>query len=422
VLATLEGSLKAAAPEVLRDPEWQQIVSGTIPPLQQPTQGEPQPQLAVQTPGAVTKKLQEPLPVVIAPLIDNFDALPLAPDNCMVVLRWNVSGAAVLTIEPNVGIVKDPSGYVVIRPSMSTRYTIKADGPGGSVTKDITVQPVPVSCASHSANARQDVPSSSAVDHPSTSSSRPSGVLLFASRTNAHVTYHKLEEFTGIVDNLISFLKSNGVPVVNELIHKSVVNEQTTSTDTFVTYLRQIGAQRLLLLTVDASFTVRLKLILRCYDPEGKLLWEESVNAKNAFRQRTAVAQATEELHKRLDYRMQELRNNEHHNSTPPTVAPLAAVGSDATARKQLAEAIRKKVVNKFGNKVLAGFNITADGPDATIYVYHSTHLSYADCNSMFQNKGMVSNLQKAGFTQFVCTDDGNIKFTFDLARIPSNF
>ena len=417
VLATLEGFLKAAAPEVLRDPEWQQIVSGTMAPLQQPTQGEPQPQLAVQTPGAVTKKLQEPVPVAVAPLIDNFEAVPLPADNCNVVLRWNVSGAAVLTIEPNVGIVKDPSGYVVIRPSMSTRYTIKADGPGGSVTKDVTVQPVPASCESHFGNARQDVTSSSVVDHPSTSSSRPSGVLLFASRTTAHVTYHKLEEFTGIVDNLISFLKSNGVPVVNDLVNRSVVSEQTTSTDTLVTYLRQIGAQRLLVLTVDASFTVRLKLILRCYDPEGKLLWEESVNAKNTFRQRTAVAQATEELHKRLDYRIQDLRNNEHHNSTPPTVTPPVAVAPDATARRQFAETVRDKVIKKMGRTLPSGFNITADGPDANIYVSHLGGTTYSGCSSMLANKTFVSRLRNLGYIQLVCTDDGNIRFTFNLAH-----
>jgi hypothetical protein len=424
VLATLEGSLKTAAPEVLQEPEWQQLVAGTLRPLQQSAQAEPsaeppapQPPLAIQTPGAVTKKLQEPVPVAIAPLIDSFEAVPLAPDNCMVVLRWGVSGATALTIEPNVGIVKGLSGYVVIRPSMSTRYTIKADGPGGSVTKDVTVQPVPVSCESHSGNARQDVTSSSAVDRPSTSSSRPNGVLLFAYRTHGHIRYNKPEEFTGIVDDLISFLKSNGVPVVNDSIRMSVVTDQKTATDTLVTYLRQLGARRLLFLKVDTPFTARLELILQCYDPEGKLLWEEKVR-KNPFRESTAVAQTTEELHKRLGLRVQELRDDELRVSAPVTVAPPAAVEPDATERKQFAEKVREAVTKKMGWKLaLVKFNITADGPDATIYVYHSNPLSSDDCNSMFMNKDMVSNLQKTGFTQFVCTDDRKKTLTFDLTR-----
>jgi hypothetical protein len=165
------------------------------------------------------------------------------------------------------------------------------------------------------------------------------GALLFAYRTHGHIKYNKPEEFTGIVDDLIAFLKSNGVPIVNDVIHRSVATEQTTSADTLVTYLRQTGAQRLLLLTVDTPFTAKLELILRCYDPGGTLLWEERVR-ETTFRERIAVAQATGELHKRLGYRMQGLRDN----ATPSTVAPPGngAVAQDAAARKQLAEAVRK--------------------------------------------------------------------------------
>ena len=148
------------------------------------------------------------------------------------------------------------------------------------------------------------------------------GVLLFAYRTHGHVRYSKPEEFTGIVDDLISFLKSKGVPVANDLIHRPVVTEQA-STDTFVTYLRQIGAKRLLLLTVDRPFTAKLELVLQCYDPEGKLLWEEKAREK-PLRESVAVAQATEELHRQLSYRMQELRDD----ATPFT----AAVAKDVPA------------------------------------------------------------------------------------------
>ena len=240
------------------------------------------------------------------------------------------------------------------------------------------------------------------------------GVLLFAYRTHAHARYSKLDEVTGIVDDLISFLKSNGIPVVNDLIHRAVVTEQTTSTDLLVTYLRQIGAQRLLLLTVDTPFAAKLKLILQCYDPGGKLLWEETVR-ENPFRESTAVAQATLELHKVLGLRMQELRDHEAHNPTPFTVTPPAAVTPEAAARKQFTQTVRDKTVQQLGSQISPGFNITADGPDATIYVYHVRALTYPDCNSMFINKGMISNLQKAGFTQFVCTDDGSTRFAFDI-------
>ena len=47
--------------------------------------------------------------------------------------------------------------------------------------------------------------------------------------------YNKPEEFTSIVDDLISFLKTNGIPVVNDLIHASVVTDQKTASNTLVT-------------------------------------------------------------------------------------------------------------------------------------------------------------------------------------------
>jgi hypothetical protein len=244
------------------------------------------------------------------------------------------------------------------------------------------------------------------------------GVLLFAYRTHAHVRYNKPEEFTSIVDDVISFLKTNGVPVVNDLIHASVVTDQKTASNTLVTYLRQIGAQRLLFLAVDTPFTAKLELILQCYDSEGKLLWEEKIRENP--RQSVAAVQATEELHKRLGLRMQELHANEPHNSTPLTVTPpvavaLAAVAPDTATRKSYAENTRQRVIKQLGDKVLPGFNITADAPDASIYVYHSSGTSYPDCSSMLTNEGFVSNLRSLGFAQLVCTDDGNTRFTFDL-------
>lgn len=159
---------------------------------------------------------------------------------------------------------------------------------------------------------------------PSTPATSPGiasrGVLVFAYRTPAHVNLSKPDVFTGIVDDLMLFLKSNQIPLVNDLIHKPVESEQATSTYTLVTYLRQIGARRLIHLTVDRPFSAWVKLTLRCYDSDGKLLWEEIVSgAAHWGREHTGVSRATEELHKRLINRMQDLRERE---PKPPTSAP----------------------------------------------------------------------------------------------------
>ena len=147
------------------------------------------------------------------------------------------------------------------------------------------------------------------------------GVLVFAYRTPAHVKVSKPEVFTGIVDDVMLFLKSNQIPLVNDLIHKPVETEQATSTYTLVTYLRQVGARRLLYLTVDRPFSAWVKLNLRCYDPEGKLLWEETVSgAAHWGREHTGVSRATEELRERLSNRMQDLRQNEPNKAAPNTL------------------------------------------------------------------------------------------------------
>jgi len=323
-------------------------------------------------------------------------------------------GPYAFTFKPaGIQFLKDFSDAVKALPAaLASAGAVKAQAPDAAVS-DKRQPPI----LSPSAPGQLPVPGppsgNSAVAPDATARN---GVLLFAYRTHAHARYSKLDEFTSIVDDLISFLKSNGVPVVNDLIHRAVVTEQTTSTDLLVPYLRQIGAQRLLLLTVDTPFAAKLKLILQCYDPGGKLLWEETVR-ENPFRESTAVAQATLELHKVLGLRMQELRDNEAHNPTPFTVTPPAAVTPEAAARKQFAQTVRDKTVQQLGSQISPGFNITADGPDATIYMYHVRALTYPDCNSMFINKGMISNLQEAGFTQFVCTDDGSTRFAFDLSH-----
>jgi hypothetical protein len=89
-----------------------------------------------------------------------------------------------------------------------------------------------------------------------------------------------------------------------------------------------------------------------------------------------------------------------------------AAFAQDAAARKQFAKSRFESVKGR--TTIL---NITTDGPDATILVLHIAGTTYDQCNIMFNNQDWVSTLQKVGFSQFVCTDDGNARFTFGLLQ-----
>jgi hypothetical protein len=92
-----------------------------------------------------------------------------------------------------------------------------------------------------------------------------------------------------------------------------------------------------------------------------------------------------------------------------------ASAAQNAAARKSFAKTVRKKVVKQMGRTVAPGFNISAEGPDATVYVYHESGVSSSECTSMLATEGFAPNLRKFGFTQIVCTDDAGARFTFDL-------
>jgi serine/threonine protein kinase len=88
----------------------------------------------------VTPAIMTPTPLVLTPAIAAFEAVPASAEQCsIVVLRWTVKNAAKVWIEPAIGQVHQPSGYTVVRPLRSTRYLLSAEGPGGSVRRDVTI-------------------------------------------------------------------------------------------------------------------------------------------------------------------------------------------------------------------------------------------------------------------------------------------
>lgn len=75
-----------------------------------------------------------PAPKPAAPAISSFTAEPSSVQRGQAVtLRWNVSNADNIAIEPGVGTVA-ASGSRQVYPNESTVYTLRASGPGGSAT------------------------------------------------------------------------------------------------------------------------------------------------------------------------------------------------------------------------------------------------------------------------------------------------
>jgi hypothetical protein len=97
---------------------------------------------ATNSSGSVTKKFTVSV-VPAAPVISAFTA---SPDSITVgqstTLQWAVSGASSLSISPGLGAVSGTS--ITISPTANTTYTLSATGPGGTVTKNVSVAVAPV--------------------------------------------------------------------------------------------------------------------------------------------------------------------------------------------------------------------------------------------------------------------------------------
>jgi hypothetical protein len=90
------------------------------------------------------------------------------------------------------------------------------------------------------------------------------------------------------------------------------------------------------------------------------------------------------------------------------------AVAQDAATRKQFADTVRQAVVKQTASNPVPGFNLAAEGPDSTLYVYHLPGITSDTCRTVL-NADALNNLRTKGFTKFVCTDDKNTTVTLDL-------
>jgi hypothetical protein len=93
--------------------------------------------LTAQGPGGMSSKR---FGVRVGPRIAAFEAVPNSIDPCKIaVLRWTVEGASAVTIVPGLGAVSPGSGYKVVRPAQTTRYTLRAENTDGSTTREVVI-------------------------------------------------------------------------------------------------------------------------------------------------------------------------------------------------------------------------------------------------------------------------------------------
>jgi TPR repeat protein len=89
-------------------------------------------------------KTQEITPPPAAPVVAQFTAEPTSIKSASIngasstTLRWNVSGAERVAIDPGIGAVA-ASDEVKVKPTATTIYSLTATGPGGTTTKQVQV-------------------------------------------------------------------------------------------------------------------------------------------------------------------------------------------------------------------------------------------------------------------------------------------
>ena len=97
----------------------------------------------------------------------------------------------------------------------------------------------------------------------------------------------------------------------------------------------------------------------------------------------------------------------------------IGTAAQDAAARKQFAEVVRKMTLKQMGSNLAPGLNLTAEGPDATLYMYHLPGITFDICRSLAE--GVREKPHTMGFTQLVCTGGvGDIRFTSDISAQPA--
>ena len=83
-------------------------------------------------------------PAVQQPAITAFEVVPATVEQCSIaILRWTVRGASRVSIDSGIGAVDPTTGYRTIRALTTNRYTLTADGPGGSVSHEVTLSVSP---------------------------------------------------------------------------------------------------------------------------------------------------------------------------------------------------------------------------------------------------------------------------------------
>ncbi len=127
------------------------------------------------------------------------------------------------------------------------------------------------------------------------------GVYIIAYRTAAHVRSSSPEIFHTAAADIRKILTDGKVWIVEDKERGFIESESLMSVESMTRLAGEAGAGSLLLLTVDRPLTKWIKVILKAYSLDGKLLWQETAdNGMSGMSGGSGYKKCFETLNKKL--------------------------------------------------------------------------------------------------------------------------
>lgn len=131
------------------------------------------------------------------------------------------------------------------------------------------------------------------------------GVYIITFRTPAHVRSSSPEVFHTAAADIRKMLEEKGVSIIRDSERGFIENESMMSVESMTKLAKESGAGSLLFVTVDRPTTKWIKLLLRAYDLNGNILWEESIDSgMNAMSGGSGYKKCFEKLSKVFEKRV----------------------------------------------------------------------------------------------------------------------
>lgn len=133
---------------------------------------------------------------------------------------------------------------------------------------------------------------------------RGEGLYVTAWRKSGHVTRSSPEVFHRAVDEVVAWLESSGVCLVEDPVRPMIRTADELSVASLLNITRDAGAKYFLYVTVDRPVAQWLRLTVQAYDSAGQLLWQEEAGEGGGLSGKKAIPKTLEKLKKKLQPRL----------------------------------------------------------------------------------------------------------------------